>query len=654
MGCCCSSAPVVNDMSDPNSPNSGNQTANFPNQNDTNNTIPDSGNIVNLDSTKINKDDTQNILNKDKNSLLTISENNQINEYDVSYDEDYNLEGYTFEKEIGYGGSAEVVQMSKEGVSYAVKIIDLNNSKTNYLESDHKPKEEVAILKQFNHIHVVKFIEFIEDQDNNKLYIVMELLSGGTIMECKTFEEKREAFTEALSAVQYIHFQRIAHQDIKPANILRNENGTIKLVDFGSAVFVEEGKTKIPVGITGTIMFSPPEKFTSTLYDPFAGDVWSLGVTLYNMLFGKLPFEGQNVFQVQNLIKTAEPNYPEDDEYKDAVDLIKQMLKKNPIDRIKVEQICDHPFILQTSTSSLRSFFDSSSRIFESLKSTDTMNSMTRISRGSFRSSLKGNTVKIKASKTSVKKIPQKPKRHNQKPQSQLITGPKDKFMLEKQKQAQKHNQKQKETKKDQENDQQTKTENKNNEIDKKQEQDVEKKDQYYVVDIDSEPSFQDSSDDNSKIPKKVQNQQPENPTKSKRNTSTKPNTPSKSRKEDKNNQEKNQDVPQKQKENIKKNDMKPGSSRKQSRENVPANEMKPSNSRKSKQSTNLEQAIENSIRRVIDNKSKSQKDINAQEQKQDSPRKPKDNAINPAQKPNSSRQQKQRRQSKQFIPKKD
>lgn len=441
MGGCCSRVPVENKTVQQNNPNTTSNAAET-NANEANSSINLNNNDNTANSAENNNLDTKSQTNSESSQInyessknnepdgSTISEENEEGDYNLEIEsfcseDEYNLAGYKFEKIIGKGGSAEVVQMSKDGISYAVKIIDLSvNLKLNYLQKDREPTEEVAILKRFDHIHVVKFVDFIDDTDNDKLFIVMELLSGGTIMNCETPEEKREAFTEALSAVHYIHFQRIAHQDIKPENILRDKDGTIKLVDFGSAVFVSEGIKKISSGLTGTTAFSPPEKFTEESYDPFSGDIWSLGATLYNMLFGKPPFVGSTIFQMQQSIISDEPVFPEDAD-KEAVDLIKLMMKENPDHRIKIGHIWDNPFLEQIpTTSSVRSLLDSSSRIFESLKMSDTMNSISRISRGSLRSSLKGSIKKAiqkQASKINNKKKQKKPQKAFKKNNPQLI-----------------------------------------------------------------------------------------------------------------------------------------------------------------------------------------------------------------------------------------
>lgn len=324
-------------------------------------------------------------------SKILIVHEGEYSEDSFEFTEDeYNLAGYKYEKIIGRGASAVVVQMAKDDKHYAVKVCDLHRAKINFIQiTTHDPKEEAAILKRFDHPHVVKVFDFIEDTDNDKVYIVMELLDGGTIMDCKTIDEIRNSFSEALSAVQYIHFQRIAHRDIKTDNIMRHDDGTVRLCDFGISVFVPENVKQIPVELVGTPAFSPPETFTCATYDPFAADIWSLGVTLYAVVFQKLPFIADNRFDQQRLITQEEPEFPEDAN-PDAVDLIKKMMKKKPEERIKVDDIWYHPFMNEagrmiSQTTSL------TEEIFRKLLPSDRRESILRVSRGSLRSSLRNS-----------------------------------------------------------------------------------------------------------------------------------------------------------------------------------------------------------------------------------------------------------------------
>lgn len=456
MGCCCSKAVPVENFNQqknsddtskldkdnnpaPNTNNNSNQNSlNVPTIQDKSQKndafdadkkiMTDGGNEMS-DSSILNSSlnhDSQNI-NRYDSAISTLSAENQkyfqssmeMTEEDLMY----NLAGYQFEGIIKTGRNSEVVKMAKDGISYAVKVLDLEQATINFLQAKtHDPKEEAAIMKRFDHPHVVRLFDFIDDTDNNRIYIVMEYLSGGTILECNSLEEKKEAFSQALAAVQYIHYQRIAHRDIKPQNILRDSEGTIRLVDFGISVFVPEGTRRIPVEMALTPHFAPPEMFQNAQYDPFSGDIWSLGVTLYNLLFNKLPFEGNSLFELQDSIKNKEPVYPEDGD-SDAIDLLKRMLTKNPKHRIKINEMWEHPYLnFMQSTSSMKSMLKVSSRIFESLSSSDTKNSVTRISRGSLRNSLRGSLVGLPDASRKIKKANQ-----INKTQSQLMESPRAK-----------------------------------------------------------------------------------------------------------------------------------------------------------------------------------------------------------------------------------
>ena len=271
--------------------------------------------------------------------------------------------GYKFVRKLGKGAFSKVVEMKKENKSYAVKICDMSKEKFKFFKYASQtnvkncnaskkpnsiisvgPKEEVAIMKRFSHPYVIKFYDFYEDAAEKKVYMVMELLPGGNIGRCATLQQKKLAFAQCVSGLQYIHFQRIAHRDIKVDNILRAADGSIRIADFGVSKLVPEGTNKISIEMIGTPAYSAPEIFGDSTYDPFAADVWSLGVTLYYILFDRLPFIADKLSEIQRKVTVEDVRFPDGTD-KNASDLIRKMLKKNPNKRIKLNDIWEHPWL---------------------------------------------------------------------------------------------------------------------------------------------------------------------------------------------------------------------------------------------------------------------------------------------------------------------
>ncbi|OHT09493.1 calcium/calmodulin-dependent protein kinase kinase 2, beta [Tritrichomonas foetus] len=255
--------------------------------------------------------------------------------------------GYKFVRTLGHGASSTVVEMQRGNRNFAVKVCQKNSSTNNIFNRNkgtNDPKDEIVIMRRFTHPNVIKMYDFYEDDSEKKIFIVMELLTGGNISRCTTIEQKKVAFAQAVSALQYIHFQRIAHKDIKVDNILRAEDGSIRIADFGISELVPEGIEKVKTEMKGTPAYLAPEMFGENSYDPFSADVWSLGITLYFVLFSKLPFIAGKLADIQRKVTAEDVKFPEGTD-RDAQDLIRKMLKKNPTNRIKLSEIWEHPWM---------------------------------------------------------------------------------------------------------------------------------------------------------------------------------------------------------------------------------------------------------------------------------------------------------------------
>uniref|UniRef100_A0A8B9JMI3 non-specific serine/threonine protein kinase n=1 Tax=Astyanax mexicanus TaxID=7994 RepID=A0A8B9JMI3_ASTMX len=199
---------------------------------------------------------------------------------------------------------------------------------------------EVRIMKLLNHPNIVKLFEVIETEKT--LYLVMEYASGGEVFDYLVAhgrmkeKEARAKFRQIVSAVQYCHQKCIVHRDLKAENLLLDADMNIKIADFGfSNEFTVGNKLDT---FCGSPPYAAPELFQGKKYDGPEVDVWSLGVILYTLVSGSLPFDGQNLKELRERVlrgKYRIPFYMSTD----CENLLKKFLILNPTKRGSLEQI---------------------------------------------------------------------------------------------------------------------------------------------------------------------------------------------------------------------------------------------------------------------------------------------------------------------------
>ncbi|XP_022531997.2 serine/threonine-protein kinase MARK2 isoform X13 [Astyanax mexicanus] len=254
-------------------------------------------------------------------------------------DEQPHIGNYRLLKTIGKGNFAKVklARHVLTGKEVAVKIIDKTQLNSSSLQ---KLFREVRIMKLLNHPNIVKLFEVIETEKT--LYLVMEYASGGEVFDYLVAhgrmkeKEARAKFRQIVSAVQYCHQKCIVHRDLKAENLLLDADMNIKIADFGfSNEFTLGNKLDT---FCGSPPYAAPELFQGKKYDGPEVDVWSLGVILYTLVSGSLPFDGQNLKELRERVlrgKYRIPFYMSTD----CENLLKKFLILNPTKRGSLEQV---------------------------------------------------------------------------------------------------------------------------------------------------------------------------------------------------------------------------------------------------------------------------------------------------------------------------
>ena len=284
----------------------------------------------------------------------------------TNFDKKYDYKNFTkviediFPKQLGSGsfGRVFLVTHNETKKLYALKVIDKRKLLVSYGKLDII-YNEINIHSKLDHENIIKLYNIYEDNDN--INIIMEYAPNGNLFELLSKEKNGfseykafEYFIQVVNAVYYLHNNNIIHRDIKPENILIGEDNKIKLCDFGWAkeLTLENRST-----FCGTVEYMAPEIVENENYD-YSVDIWSLGILLYELLYGHSPFKANNTKNIILNIKSHELTY--DDKNKNVSnsckDLIKKLLNNNPQKRYKIKDILEHPFIKKHSERYLSTF----------------------------------------------------------------------------------------------------------------------------------------------------------------------------------------------------------------------------------------------------------------------------------------------------------
>ena len=261
------------------------------------------------------------------------------------------IKDFEIVKELGCGsfGRVFLARHIKTKVLYAIKAIDKQN-KTNQNEKPYF-RRELEVMYKIHHPNVVKLFGHFED--NKYCYFIMEYLTKGNVYNLLKMDKKKllspkvvaTIIKDVISATYFLHHMNppIIHRDIKPENVLLNEGMLAKLTDFGWSNYIQEDKERKTV--CGTPIYLAPEIIKEQGHDERV-DIWCIGVLLFELTTGHVPFQGNNIETLKSNILHLKIAWPKDIN-PDAKDLISKILKLDPNQRMPLEDMLKHPFFLK-------------------------------------------------------------------------------------------------------------------------------------------------------------------------------------------------------------------------------------------------------------------------------------------------------------------
>ncbi|ESO01906.1 hypothetical protein HELRODRAFT_65239, partial [Helobdella robusta] len=270
---------------------------------------------------------------------------------------------YYIIKTIGKGNTA-IVKLARHSITkseVAIKIID--KSMFDSPSSLDKIHREINILKFFKHPNIIKLYQVMES--DKFIYIVSEFAPKGEIFEYISRNgrfseaEAKIKFAQILNAVDYCHKLGIVHRDLKAENLLLDENFNVKLADFGFGNFYHKD-SKLSTWC-GSPPYAAPEIFEGRTYYGPEVDVWSLGVILYVLVCGMLPFDGSNLRVIRDRVVSGRFRIP----YFMSMEcerLVRRMLVVDPKKRYTIQQIQQHSWIHATLSSTSSQLLEESFR----------------------------------------------------------------------------------------------------------------------------------------------------------------------------------------------------------------------------------------------------------------------------------------------------
>ncbi|GAV82672.1 Pkinase domain-containing protein [Cephalotus follicularis] len=249
----------------------------------------------------------------------------------------------------GTGGTVYKVVHRSTGRLFALKVIYGNHEES----VRRQIYREIQILRDVDHPNVVKCHDMFDH--NGEIQVLLQLMEGGSLEGTRIDDEGNlsNLARQILCGLAYLHRRRIVHRDIKPSNLLINSSRNVKIADFGVSRILAQTMDPCNSSV-GTIAYMSPERINTDLnhgmYDGYAGDIWSLGVSILEFYLGRFPFAVERQGDWASLmiaICMSQPPEAPPTASREFRDFIACCLQRDPMRRWTAAQLLQHPFILR-------------------------------------------------------------------------------------------------------------------------------------------------------------------------------------------------------------------------------------------------------------------------------------------------------------------
>lgn len=260
------------------------------------------------------------------------------------------LRDFSCNKNLGQGRFGHVMRAKELKTGYTVALKIMQKNQLIQGNAEIQLKREIEIQSELRHPNILRLYGFFYDE--KRIYLILEYAAGGELYrklkaEGGTFDEQQAAkyVTALASAIRYCHSKGVIHRDLKPENLLLDADDNLKIADFGWSVHAVRATRRET--ICGTLDFLAPEMCENEPYDT-AVDLWSIGILMYEMLYGSPPFEETTEEDTRARIKQVDLVFPKTKNISDdAKHLIRGLLRRNPAKRMPLPKVLSHPWILR-------------------------------------------------------------------------------------------------------------------------------------------------------------------------------------------------------------------------------------------------------------------------------------------------------------------